>query len=162
MTTIGRQSASAMRQGWRRAISNYAVLVRALMPEGDFIRYTLLYIDRGVYMGKYTPGAPKGINRHARMEGCFSIWPNRASGTSKCGPYHYRVKVILQRVYLGWDKLALPTNSKTGLVMLRSRLILDLPCSKSALSNNMLLCFLKQKNVKVDISTSNSPFPRVI
>ena len=26
----------------------------------DFIRYTLLYIDRGVYMGKYTPRAPEG------------------------------------------------------------------------------------------------------
>ena len=24
------------------------------------IRYTLLYIDRGVYMGKYTPRAPEG------------------------------------------------------------------------------------------------------
>ena len=26
----------------------------------NFIRYTLLYIDRGVYMGKYTPRAPEG------------------------------------------------------------------------------------------------------
>ena len=26
----------------------------------DTIRYTLLYIDRGVYMGKYTPRAPEG------------------------------------------------------------------------------------------------------
>ena len=25
------------------------------------------------------------INRHARMEGCFSIWPKRASETSECG-----------------------------------------------------------------------------
>ena len=25
----------------------------------DFIRYTLLYIDRGVYMGKYIQGVPK-------------------------------------------------------------------------------------------------------
>ena len=37
----------------------------------NIIRYTLLYIDRGVYMGKYTPRAPEGyiLKKSTDMQG---------------------------------------------------------------------------------------------
>ena len=58
-------------------------------------------------------GHPRGIflkiNRHARMEGCFSIWPKRASGTSKWGPYweatqHPRMEVDFVHIHTEGDR----------------------------------------------------------